>query len=143
MNNLTLTDLSEYVKIYVSDMLTEYLINETESIPQTLEDYVDCLNLILERGIMGPTGIGSVSIHQFYYLEDGNLLERISTNAMDDILEIINNNRTPSQPIIDPTNLTQICELYINLDLYNTIRLVIADVRERVEMARLMINAQQ
>jgi hypothetical protein len=143
MNNLTLTDLSEYVKIYVCDMLTEYLINETESIPQTLEDYVDCLNLILERGIMGPTGIGSVSINQFYYLEDGNILERISTNAMDDILESIYNNRTSSQHIIDPTNLTQICELYINLDLYNTIRLVIDDVRERVEMARLMINAQQ
>jgi hypothetical protein len=142
---MSLNDFLECVNIYVSEMITDYMINEMDTPPQTTEDYMDCLEYILSRGIMGNTGIGRVTIHQFYDLENGNILERVSPNVFDDILESVNNSILFTRyPVpIDPTNLTQICELYINSDLYTTIQRVTVEVRERVEIARQMMNESQ
>ena len=117
MENIVFTDLINYVDIYVNEMILIDVL-KSDSIPQTEEDFIDYMEMAVSSGVVGPTGVGSMSINEFYALEN-NILERVTWNALDDIMDYI---RMPSNSVYRrrlsrnryPDNLPHICDIFVN-----------------------------
>jgi hypothetical protein len=91
-------------------------VSSLDSIPQTEADLVDCVSNIRYRGIMGATGVAECTLTQFYNFNTANMLCEVSANVLDDIYETVDHyiSQTNYNDPYDPTNLNQVCELYVN-----------------------------
>jgi hypothetical protein len=116
MENIGFTDLINYVDIYVNEMiLTDVL--KSGSIPQTEDDFIEYMEMVVSSGVVGPTGVGSMSIDEFYALEN-NILERVTWNALDDIMDYIRMSPNSLYRRLNlnryPDNLPRICDIFVN-----------------------------
>ena len=109
--NLSFTDLNLYADMYISQMIVEH-VGSTDTIPQTEDDLESCMAYIQARGITGDLGIATVTISQYFYLNE-NILVNATQNALDDILELIHSHYTVDDSF-NPNDINQVCPVYIN-----------------------------
>lgn len=113
--NINYTMFTNYVETYIRSSVASW-VSSLDSIPQTESDIVDCVANIRYRGIMGSTGVAECTITQFYNFTTENILCEVSDNVLDDIHEIVDHyiSQMNYNDPYDPTNLGQVCELYVN-----------------------------
>lgn len=124
MEDMMYNEFENCVNMYVNEMIKEHL-SASGSLPQTIFDYDECMNEVIERGIMGSNGIASVSLTKFYAL-DIHILDHVHERVYDEVIEVVNEYMSMQDPAvdIDPVNLDAVCETYLRAYVFNNRNLI-------------------
>lgn len=143
MADISFSDFTEYVDVYVGEMIAMYIVIDSDTLPQTVQDYDMIFEEIYEHGVTGADGISPITIHEFYDCSN-TLIENVSQNALEDILEQVTNFSITTNISSDiPTGSYQLCDLFIKAYEYNNRSVIRQRAIDRCEYYRQSLLPRQ